>query len=86
MAAFRIFRVQLRDLRRHASLDVALAPGLTIVKGPNEAGKSTLADAIELGLTPAAGITAEELRTWGRPADAATHDHDRFQRRRPARR
>jgi hypothetical protein len=49
---------------------VALAPGLTIVKGPNEAGKSTLADAIELGLTPAAGISAEELRTWGRPADA----------------
>jgi hypothetical protein len=70
MAAFRIFRVQLRDLRRHASLDVALAPGLTIVKGPNEAGKSTLADAIELGLTPAGGVTADQLRTWGRPADA----------------
>ena len=70
MAAFRILRIQLRDVRRHASLDVALAPGLTIVKGPNEAGKSTLADAIELGLTPPGSAQAAQLRTWGRPADA----------------
>ena len=71
MTAFRIFRIQLRDVRRHHALDVALAPGLTIVKGPNEAGKSTLADAIELGLTPAPGVRADGLRTWGAAADAS---------------
>ncbi len=71
MAAFRIGRIQLRNLRRHATLDLALAPGLTVVKGPNEAGKSTLAEAIELGLTPAGGRTADELRTWGVAPDAA---------------
>ena len=70
MAAFRISRIQLRDLRRHRSLDLAFAPGLTIVKGPNEAGKSTLAEAIELALTPPEGRTADELRTWSAPADA----------------
>ena len=71
MVAFRIGRIQLHNLRRHAALDLTLAPGLTVVKGPNEAGKSTLAQALELGLTPAAGRTADELRTWGAAADAA---------------
>ncbi len=71
MAAFRISRIQLRNVRRHAALDLALSPGLTVVKGPNEAGKSTLAEAIELGLTPPAGRTAADLRTWGAPAEAA---------------
>ena len=70
MAAFRINRIQLRDLRRHRSLDLALAPGLTIVKGPNEAGKSSLAEAIELALTPPGARTAADLRTWGAPVEA----------------
>ena len=71
MPAFRIKRIQLRDLRRHRSLDLALAPGLTVVKGPNESGKSTLAGAIELGLDPPNGRTADDLRTWGAPAEAS---------------
>ena len=70
MAAFRISRIQLRDLRRHRSLDLPFAPGLTIVKGPNEAGKSTLAEAIELALTPPVGRTADDLRSWSAPAEA----------------
>jgi AAA domain len=71
MGAFRISRIQLRDVRRHRTLDVALAPGLSVVKGPNEAGKSTLAEAIVLGLAPASGISADTVRSWGAPADAA---------------
>ncbi|HLY12744.1 MAG TPA: AAA family ATPase, partial [Candidatus Limnocylindrales bacterium] len=71
MAAFRITRIQLHNLRRHQAFDATLGPGLTIVKGPNESGKSTLAEAIELGLTPAGGWTAASLRSWGAPADAA---------------
>jgi DNA repair exonuclease SbcCD ATPase subunit len=47
----RITRLQLRNVRRHADLDLELAPGLTIVRGPNESGKSTIQRAIELGLT-----------------------------------
>ena len=44
----RIPRLQLRDFRRHRDLDLALAPGLTVVRGPNESGKSTIQRAIEL--------------------------------------
>lgn len=45
----RILRVSLRDFRGVAAADVEFAPeGVTIVEGPNEAGKSTLADAIDM--------------------------------------
>ncbi len=71
MGALRISRIQLRDFGRHHALDVAPAPGLTVVKGPNEAGKSTLAEAIALGLAPAGGASAEQLRTWGAPPSAS---------------
>jgi len=47
----RITRLQLRNVRRHADLDLSLAPGLTIVRGPNESGKSTIQRALELALT-----------------------------------
>ncbi|MBI2781186.1 MAG: AAA family ATPase [Chloroflexi bacterium] len=47
----RITRLQLRNVRRHTDLDLTLAPGLTVVRGPNESGKSTIQRAIELALT-----------------------------------
>ena len=46
----RISRLRLKDLQRHQDLDLELAPGLTIVRGPNEAGKTTIERAIEYGL------------------------------------
>ena len=69
----RITRLQLRDFRRYRDLDVSLAPGLTVVRGPNEAGKSTIQRAIELGLTRKAtstGADLEALRPWDAPEDA----------------
>ena len=36
----RIRRLQVRDLRRYRELDIDLAPGVTVVRGPNEAGKT----------------------------------------------
>jgi len=47
----RITRLQLRNVRRHVDLDLPLAPGLTVVRGPNESGKSTIQRALELALT-----------------------------------
>ena len=45
----RILRVALRDFRGVSAAEVVFAPeGVTIVEGPNEAGKSTLADAIDM--------------------------------------
>jgi len=69
----RITRLRLQSLRRHADLDLELARGLTVVRGPNESGKTTLQRAVELGLTrkvTAASADIDGLRTWGAAEDA----------------
>jgi DNA repair exonuclease SbcCD ATPase subunit len=63
----RITRLKLRDLKRYRDLQIELAPGLTLVRGPNEAGKTTIARAIELALT--GSVVSEQsdldaLRSW----------------------
>ena len=63
----RIGRLRIRDLQRHADLELELAPGLTVIRGPNEAGKTTIQRAIELALfrkATAAGAEMEALRRW----------------------
>jgi uncharacterized protein YhaN len=64
----RITRLQLKDLGRHRDLDIEIAPGFTIIRGPNEAGKSTIQRGIELALfrrPTAATAELEALRSWG---------------------
>jgi DNA repair exonuclease SbcCD ATPase subunit len=71
----RIRRLQVRDLRRYRELDIDLAPGVTVVRGPNEAGKTTIQRAIELALTRRVTSSAadlESLRPWDAGADART--------------
>ncbi len=71
----RITSLTLRDLRRYRELRIDLAPGLTIVRGPNEAGKSTLQRAIELALTrkvTSAASELDELVPWDGGPDART--------------
>jgi DNA repair exonuclease SbcCD ATPase subunit len=63
----RITRLQLRNVRRHVDLDLALAPGLTVVRGPNESGKSTIQRALELALTrrvTSGSGDMDAFRTW----------------------
>jgi DNA repair exonuclease SbcCD ATPase subunit len=50
-----------RHLRRYHDTTIELAPGLTVVRGPNEAGKSTLQRALELALTRKVTSAASEL-------------------------
>jgi DNA repair exonuclease SbcCD ATPase subunit len=57
----RITRLVLRDIRRYRDQEIELAPGLTIVRGPNEAGKSTIQRAIELALTRKVTSSAADL-------------------------
>lgn len=57
----RITHLGLTDFRRYRDLGVDLAPGLTIVRGPNEAGKSTVQRAIELALTRRVTSSAGDL-------------------------
>jgi DNA repair exonuclease SbcCD ATPase subunit len=68
----RITRLRLRDLKVHRELDLELAPGLTVVRGPNEAGKTTLQRALELALfrkVTASGSEIDGLRSWGTADD-----------------
>ena len=67
----RIRRLQVKDLRRYRELDIDLAPGVTVIRGPNEAGKSTIQRAIELALTRRVTSNAGDLEAL-RPWDAAT--------------
>jgi DNA repair exonuclease SbcCD ATPase subunit len=63
----RITRLQLRNVRRHADLDLTLAPGLTVVRGPNESGKSTIQRALELALTrrvTSGSADLDGMRAW----------------------
>jgi DNA repair exonuclease SbcCD ATPase subunit len=68
----RITRLQVRNVRRHADLDLKLAPGLNVVRGPNESGKTTIQRALELGLTrrvTSGSGDLESLRTWNAAED-----------------
>jgi hypothetical protein len=69
----RITRVTLRDVRTHrGTRELELARGLTVIRGPNEAGKSTFLRAVELALTRRVTSTAadlEAMRTWDAPND-----------------
>ncbi len=63
----RIIRLEVRALRRFHELELDLPPGVTVIRGPNEAGKTTVQRAIELALTRKATSSWAELdqmRPW----------------------
>jgi DNA repair exonuclease SbcCD ATPase subunit len=65
-----ITRLQLTNFRRHRQLDVQLGPGLNVVRGANEAGKSTIQRAIEMALFRRPTFSGNELddtRPWQDP-------------------
>lgn len=64
----RFRRLELVDFGHFERLELELRPGLNVLQGPNEAGKSTLLEALELALYGDATSGAQalrELRRWG---------------------
>ena len=62
----RLLHVRLRQLRLHRQLELQFHPRFTLVGGANEAGKSTLVEALHKGLflkATATGKGVEELRS-----------------------
>src|SRR3954469_11081027 len=55
-----VTRLRLRDFRSYASVEVALAPGLTLVHGRNGAGKTNLLEGLYFGLTSRSCRTTNE--------------------------
>lgn len=74
MTALQITRLQVEQLRRFRQpLDLAgFAPGLNILAGPNEAGKSTLVRAIRAAFFERhKSSMVEDLRPWGEGSGAS---------------
>jgi DNA repair exonuclease SbcCD ATPase subunit len=68
----RITRLALTDVRRHRALELRPAPGITVIRGPNESGKSTIQQAVEAALFRRANSVAAEaqaLRSWDATGD-----------------
>src|SRR5262245_36023340 len=68
----RITRLHIQGIRQHADLDLAPAAGLTVIRGANESGKSTVQTALEMALFHDPTSTAPALlglRTWGSHGD-----------------
>jgi uncharacterized protein YhaN len=62
-----ITHIWLRRFKRFSDWHAEFSRGLTVVRGPNEAGKTTLMDAVLEGLfgNPGRGDGADRLRSWG---------------------
>ena len=85
----RVRKLSARDFRRYRKLDITFAPGLTVVRGPNEAGKTTVHRALELVLTRRVTSTAAEieaLRPWDAPPEARSVVSIEFEQRSEERR
>lgn len=62
----KITQLRLRRFKRFADWQTGLAPGLTVIRGPNEAGKTTVMEAVFEGLFGTAGSEGPaRLRSWG---------------------
>ncbi len=62
-----ITRLHLENFGRHTAFDIDLVPGLNVIRGANEAGKSTVQRAVELGLFRRPTSTSDDLdklRSW----------------------
>ncbi|MFN2615795.1 MAG: DNA replication/repair protein RecF [Thermoleophilaceae bacterium] len=65
----RLDRLELRDFRNYEHAELGLAPGLTVVAGPNAAGKTNLLEALYFGCTGRSPRTANERELVRRGAD-----------------
>ena len=59
--------IQLKNFRQHTDLALSCDQGVTVLRGANEAGKSTVFEAIAYALFGARATRNNELTTWGQP-------------------
>jgi len=71
--------IRCENFRKHADLTVHFKPGINAIRAANEAGKSTLCEAIAYAYFGAAGIkkgeTIDDVVTYGLPANKLRVDH-----------
>lgn len=66
----RLHSIRVEGLRCIEAASLDFGPGLNVLYGPNDLGKSTLIEALRaVLLLPATSSHGQELRTWGREGD-----------------
>ncbi len=60
-------KVALRNFRQHKELTIDLQPGFTALRGENEAGKSTVLEAILFALFGIRACRNNDICSWGEP-------------------
>ena len=78
MSGMWLRRLEVKDLAGIASAVIDLKPGVNVLCGPNELGKSSLVRAIRAALLlPSGAAAADELRDWHVDSAAVRESHDR---------
>lgn len=76
----RLESLEVRDFRGVQTATIAFGPGVTVLHGPNELGKSTLVEAIHAALfVPTTSQAGHDYITWGGSAPACvtlTFEHE----------
>ena len=62
-----ISKISLKNFRQHRELTIDLQPGFTALRGENEAGKSTVLEAILFALFGIRAARNSDIATWGEP-------------------
>ena len=60
-------KISLKNFRQHRELTIDLQPGFTALRGENEAGKSTVLEAILFALFGIRACRNSDIATWGEP-------------------
>jgi hypothetical protein len=76
----RLDSLEIRDFRSVQAATIAFGPGVSVLHGPNELGKSTLVEAIHAALfVPVTSAAGNDYVTWGGSAPACvtlTFEHE----------
>ena len=73
-----ITRIKLKNFKRHEDLTVSFGPGVCLIKGANEAGKTTVAQALVYAFFGARALplSLNETVTWGKPESSLRVEMD----------
>lgn len=62
-----ITKLELTNFRQHSNLSLEFSKGVTVIRGANECGKSTVFEAITFALFGVDACRSNDLTTWGAP-------------------
>lgn len=65
-----IKNVTMKNFRQHKNLSLSIGKGVTVIRGSNEAGKSTVFEAIMFAMFGVSSCRDNDLTSWGEPKNS----------------